>query len=201
MKVRRIQIEQVPAQIRVESQRAALSIETQRRGMTVEKRPAQMSVERRDGTVEVDMEGLYDNIGLKSIRTLTAENAMRAQAQVEQSIRESADEADYVAALPHAGNAIAEVARSRMLGRREPAMNSGGAPPGALGMRGVPGGVSIDWSRHELKINWDDFQSPVITVEPKASVDVQVVQKPAVTCTVVELTIPPETGGTIDAEA
>lgn len=201
MKVRRVQIEQEMARIRVESQMASLSIETSKRGMTVENTPARMSAERRDGTVEIDMADFRDNIGLKSIQTLAAENAARAQAQVEQSIRRLAGEADYIGTLPHAGNPIAEVARNKMLESKVPDMNSGEVPDGAIGMRGEPGSVAIDWSRHDLKINWDEFQSPVITVEPKASVDVQVVRKPTVEYTVVELTIPPETGRTIDAEA
>lgn len=189
------------AQIRVESRMASLSVESPKRGMTVESTPARMSAERRDGTVEIDMQEFRDNVGLKSIRTLTAESAARAQAQVAQSIREFAGESDYIGSLPHAGNPIAEVAKSKMLASKAPEIGGGGTPQGAIGMQGEPGGVSIDWSRHDLKINWDSFQSPVITVEPKAAVDVRMVQKPSVEYTVVEMTIPSETGRAIDAEA
>jgi hypothetical protein len=68
-------------------------------------------------------------------------------------------------------------------------------------MKGDPGDLSIDWSRHDLKIEWDDFQTPQITVEPKASIDISVVQEPSIEYTVVEQMIPPEKGASIDAEA
>ncbi|NLF34951.1 MAG: hypothetical protein GX585_03180, partial [Clostridiales bacterium] len=65
---------------------------------------------------------------------------------------------------------------------------------------GRPGRLKINWSKHELKINWDAYQAPTITVEPKASVHVEVVQEPAIAYTVVEMTIPAETGTAIDAQ-
>lgn len=201
MKVQRLQIEQQRAQIRIDSQRATLNIQMPDRTMTVEQRRAQMSVERESGEVVLDMENFRNHIGLKSIRTLTEESAARAQAQVEQSIKEFAADADFIGTLPASGNPISQVARSRMLESKAPEMNSGKVPDGTVGMEGKPGEFSIDWSKHDLKINWDAFQSPVITVEPKASVDVQIVQEPHIEFTVVEQTIPAETGTTVDAEA
>lgn len=201
MKVQRLQIEQQMAQIRVESQMASLSIEMPKRTMTVEEQRAQMSVERQDPKIELDMEEFRDNVGLKSIQSLAEESAARAQAKAEQGIREIASEGDYIGTLPAVGNPIAQVSKNRMLESKAPAMNSGAVPDGAIDMEGEPGEFSINWSKHDLRIDWDEFETPVITVEPKASVDVQIVREPSIEFTVVELTIPPETGRTVDAEA
>lgn len=200
MKVQRLRIEQQLAQIRVDSQMASLSIEMPRRTMSVEQLRPQMSVSRQEGKIRLDMEEFRDNIGLKSIRALTAETAARAQAKVEQSIKEIAGDGDYIGTLPASGNPIAEVARRKMLESRAKETGGETVPDGAVKMEGIPGGLQINWSKHDLKINWDNFQSPVITVEPKASVNVQIVREPHIEYTVVELTIPAETGRAIDEE-
>lgn len=201
MKVHRIQIEQQMARIDVDSQKASLSIETSRRTMTVEGQRPQMSVQREAPSIDPDMEQFRENVGLESILTLTQKNAARAKAHVEQTIRQHAADADYIGTLPSSGNPVAQVAKNRMLADKTPEICSGQVPDGPVAMEGNPGKISIDWSAQDLRINWDEFQSPVITVEPKASVDVHLVQEPSVEYTVVELEIPPERGKAIDAEA
>lgn len=201
MKVQRLQITNQMAKISVESQRASLSVETQKRQMNAETKHAQMSVEKENPKVKLDLESFRDNIGLKSYRTLNAESAAQAQADVKQYIEGINADADFIGMLPSRGNAVAQVALSKMLQSKTPEMNSGNVPDGAIKMEGIPGTIKIDWSKHDLKIIWDDFQSPVITVEPKALVKINMVQEPSVKYSVVELTVPPESGGNIDTEA
>ncbi|MPM09135.1 hypothetical protein SDC9_55451 [bioreactor metagenome] len=201
MKVQRLQITHQMAKIFVESQRASLSIETKKRQMNTKTQPAQMSVEKENPKVKLDLESFRDNIGLKSYRTLTAESAAQAQANVKQYIEGINADADFIGTLPSKGNAVAQAALSKMLQSKVPEMNSGDVPDGAIKMEGNPGTIKINWSKHDLKIIWDNFQSPVITVEPKASVKINMVQEPSVQYSVVELTIPPESGGNIDTEA
>lgn len=201
MRVRRIEIEQQLAQIRVDSRMASLSVEMRRRGMSVEQNNARMQVERSSPDIALDMREFRDNIGLKSVFTLTRESAARAQAQVSQSIKKFASNADFIGTLPQNGNPIAQVARRQML---EPTVFDSGrsrVPEGAVKMEGKPGNLRIDWSKHDLVINWDQFQTPVITVEPKASVEVELAREPILEFTVVEEYIPKETGQTLDTEA
>jgi hypothetical protein len=67
-------------------------------------------------------------------------------------------------------------------------------------MKSDPGSLSIDCSMHDISITWDDYQAPVITIEPKPSVDIVLVQEPHLAFRVVENTYPPESGRTIDKE-
>ena len=46
--------------------------------------------------------------------------------------------------------------------------------------------------RHDLKIDWDEYQAPKITVEPKASVHIEIAREPVLEITVIEETIPPK---------
>lgn len=198
MKIHRVQIEQQAARIGVESRRASLDIKTRRRTMTVENSPPEMSVTSEDPKVTLDLQQFRNSIGLKSIRTLADESVARAQAHVLESIRALSADGDAVATLPSQGNPIAQVARRRMLQDKTPEICSGEVPPGPIKMEGDPGKLSIDWSRNELKIEWGDPEPPVITVEPKASVEVHLEQMPSVKISVVELSIPPETGARLD---
>lgn len=201
MKVQRIEIEQQLAQIRVDSQMASLSVEMRRRSMSLEQGNARMQVERSAPDIALDMQEFRDNIGLKSVFTLTRESVAKAQAQVSQSIKKFASNADFIGTLPQSGNPIAQVARQQML---EPSVFDSGrsqVPEGAIKMEGKPGDLQIDWSKQDLVINWDQFQTPVITVEPKASVNVEIAREPILEFTVVEEYIPKETGQTLDTEA
>jgi hypothetical protein len=201
MKIRRLQIEHQMAQIRIDSQMARISIETQVRGMRIEQQHAQMKVERGNPEIELDLTAFKENIGIKSISTIAQESAARAQSQAEQGIRETVQNGRFVATLPSSGNPIAQVARQKMLRVPASRMNSGAVPDGAVKMKGNPGELNINWTKNDLKIKWDEFQTPVITVEPKPPyVTVDLEKKPALEFTVVEQAYPPESGSTFDKE-
>ncbi len=105
-----------------------------------------------------------------------------------------------MAKLPRkGGNPAAEIARRNMLKIRRPIQRGLISP--TVPMKGDPGSLSIDWLIHDLVIKWDDYQSPVITLDPKPSVDVEMVQEPRLEFKVVEQSIPPEAGRTIDKKA
>jgi hypothetical protein len=160
-----------------------------------------MTVETTPGSVKLDMQSFRNKMGIKSVFTLADETANQAMADVKEAIAGIVSDGDYVGTIPSNVNAIAELSRSKMLNVQEPTLYHGNVPDGTIKMEGVPGDVKINWSKHEVKISWDEYQAPVITVEPKASVNVQMAQEPNVEITVVEMSIPPETGGTVDAEA
>ncbi|HHU22240.1 MAG TPA: hypothetical protein GXZ52_02300 [Clostridiales bacterium] len=201
MKISRIQIEQEFAQLKIETQMASLSIEMPKRRMSIQQQPAQMNIKQQKPNIELDMQEFRNNIGLKSNKALMEEYVAEAQARAQQGIRQMAKDGDFVGTLPTDANNIGELARAKLLQVSEPEMNSGKVPPGAISMDGKPGNVDINWMRHDLKIDWDEYQAPKITVEPKASVHIEIAREPVLEITVIEETIPPETGRAIDTEA
>lgn len=187
------------ARIRVEAQMARLSIDMQPRRMRVDWQRAKMTVSRENPSLEIDMEDLRNNIGLKSIDTLTREMASQSYAQARQGIKDIENNGDYVAKLPHSGNPIAQIARNSMLEvRRMPAAGNVSDP--TVPVKSHPGSLSIDWSVHDVSITWDDYQDPVITIDPKPAVNVTLAQEPHIAFKVVEYAYPPESGRTIDEE-
>lgn len=199
MNVQRLQIEQQMARIEVETQNASLEIDMKQRKMKVEQQNAKMSVERQDPQIEFDFEDFYDNIGLKSIRTLSKESAAKADAQASKETKEIVEDGKFVGALPSSGNKIGQLARSKMLEKYVPEIGTQ-VPNGAIKMRGIPGDITIDWSSQDLRIVWDKLQSPGIEVAQKASVTVKQVQEPRIEYSVVEEMVPSETGKTVDTE-
>lgn len=199
MKVRRLQIEsEQMARLSIETQMARLSINAPvRRIKAVQQQRVQMTVSREYPSLEVNMESLRNNIGLKSVGTLVQESAAQAVSQAQQGIKNIENNGDFVSALPRRGNPIADIARSTML-RTKQAAPSGRASDPTVSVKSNPGSLSIDWSLQDISISWDDYQSPIITVEPKPSVDVMLVQEPHLEFKVVEQSYPPETGRTID---
>lgn len=201
MKVARIQIEQEFAQLRVETQMASLSVETAKRGMSIQRQPAQMNAVQQAPKIELDMQEFRNNLGLKSNRALMEEYVAEAREKARQGIRQIARDGDFVATLPTDTNNIAELARTKMLEVHEPEMNSGEVPPGAVGMKGMPGEFSIDWSQSGVRIEWDKYVPPEFTVDPKAEVRVELAREPRLEITVVEEHIPPHRGRAIDTKA
>lgn len=201
MKIRRLQLEsRQMARIDIQAQLARLSINAPMRGIqTVQQQYAKMTVRRENPNLEIDMESLFNNIGLQRAGTLTREMRSQSYAQVRQAIKNIENNGDYVAALPSQGNPIAAIARTAML-RTKSVSTSGSAPDPTVHISSNPGSLSIDWSTQDLSITWDDYQAPIITFDPKHSVDVILVQKPHLEFKVIEQSFPPESGRRIDQE-
>jgi hypothetical protein len=201
MKVQRLHIEQQMAKISVESTMASLKIEIPKREMIIQMPKVEMSLDMEKGTIDIDMSGFWHNAGFKTMLEMASENAAKAKSELEQSRREEAAEADYIGALPSSGNAIGQVSRRNLLKTDMPEMNTGRLPEKPVKIEGKPGKLNINWEKSDLVIRWGKYEPPIITVEPKPSVKIELAQEPKVETTVVELEIPPETGRMIDAMA
>lgn len=202
MKVVRLEVEsQQMARLHIESQRAGLSIDAPfRRIKSIQPPRAKMKVRREAPSMDIDMERFRNNVGLKSINTLTQELSRQASNKASQAIKEMDRYGDAMAQLPHNGNIIAQIARNSVLAPGKPLTGTGVAQDATVGMTGHPGSFSIDWSMQDMSIRWDENQAPVITLEPKPSVDIQLAQAPNIEFKVVEQRIPAPTGRTIDAQ-
>lgn len=201
MKVRRLQIEsQQMARIGIEMQMARLNVDMKMRRMRVDDQNPEMSLERVNPSLDVDMTRLRNNLGMKDINTLTRELGTRAVEHAQQAIKNIENNGDNVAKMPRSGNPIAQIARTAMLREKRPLPVGTGDMDGTVDIKSDPGSINIDWSIHDMSITWDDYQSPIITIEPKPSVDIMIEQEPHLKFKVIEQTYPPESGRAIDEE-
>ncbi|SHH83114.1 hypothetical protein SAMN02745823_01093 [Sporobacter termitidis DSM 10068] len=203
MKVCRLQLEAYElARLRANSQRAGLSLDYNYRGIKNIQQPSpQMTTNREDPSIEVDARNLRNNTGRKDIAAFMQDIVSQACSQAREGTKTIENNGDVVAALPHrGGNPIAEIARRKMLSVRQFAARQDVFDP-MVNVSVNTGSFSIDWSIQDLTINWDDYQGPVLIVDPKPSVNIDLAQEARVEFKVVEETIPPETGNTIDEKA
>jgi hypothetical protein len=201
MKVQRLQIEQQMAKIDIESTKPVLKIDMPKREMQIETKNAEMTLDMEQGGIEIDMTAFRNNMGVRSISDFSSENIADAKVGLEQRRREYSADGDMVASLPSNGNSIAQVALKNLLATDMPEMNSGKVPEKPVRVSGQPGKIDINWSKSDIVIKWGKYEPPEITVEPKASVNVELAQEPIIECEVVEMEIPPETGRMIDLKA
>lgn len=202
MKVVRLEIvSRQMARLSIESQRAGLSIEAPaRRIRSIQPHSATMEVSLENPSIDVDMERFQNNVGLKSVPTLTRDISRQASNHADQAIKEMNRNGDAMARLPRNGNVIAQIAKNEVLAPVQPLTGSGVAQDATVEVTGHPGSVSIDWSMQDMSIIWDENQAPVIRLEPKPSVNIELAQAANIEFRVVEQMIPAESGRKIDAQ-
>lgn len=191
MKIRRLQIEQQMAKLHIESQIARLSIQSPiRRIKSVDRQNAQMIVEREGPSLEIE------NMRTR-VDTLTRQDVPAAVTQV----RQDKINGSHAAAYLQGNNSVnTHPARVKITAVRTAGFAGGGHSDNGRKITGSPGSLQIDWAIQDISINWDEYQAPVITVDPKPSVEIWLAQEARVEIKIVEQTYPPETGEMIDEE-
>ena len=201
MKVQRVQIEQQMARIKIESQRAALRIEQGKRQMEVHREPGKLTVERRMGKINIDQTPIKNLTARKDPMTLQKDYAAQSLAAARQGTRNIARTGDQVAEVPYGDTSrISDVARMRLMNPPKPDTGFGMVPETPVHFDGDPGDLTIDWTPQSIEIVWGQVAQPTFTLDPKPSVSVELVQRADVQLTIEEMTIPAETGQTVDVK-
>lgn len=201
MKVQRIQIEQEMARIQIESRRASLKVEQSERRSEIKSQPAQMNVNRQKGSISIDMTALEQNTARMDPAALQQSFASQATAAAWDGVQELSSDGVFVAQQPNYGQSmIGKLARQKLIANEMPSTGRSPVPPVPVEITGDAGEFSIDWEPQVVEINWSELQAPTFSLEPRPSVEVNLVQEPSVTSTVVEMTIPAEPGHNIDIE-
>lgn len=204
MEVQRVQIEQQMARIKVETQRARLKIEQEMRQMEINMERAKMTVNRENASLEVDSTALKNNTARRDIYTLQDHFASNSISKGFQGISDIVAKGDYLAKLPDqtGGRKIGQHAKQKLIESVAPASyGRSQLPQKGIEVTGKKGDFSIDWTPYKLDISWGAMQRPVITLDPKGSVNVELAQRASVECNVVTMTIPKEIGNLVDTSA
>lgn len=204
MEVQRVQIEQQMARIKIETQRARLKIEQEMRQMEINMERAQMTVNRENGSLDIDSTALRNNTARRDIYTLQDHFASNATMKGRQGISEIVSKGNYLAQLPDntGGRKVGQHAKQKLIESVSPATyGRSPLPQSGIEITGKKGEFSIDWTPYKLDISWGAMQRPVVTLDPKGSVNVELAQRASVDCTVVTMTIPKEIGNLVDTSA
>ena len=201
MRVMRLEIDQQRAQINIEIQQARLHVEMPDRRMEITQTRPEMTTHLENGKVELDMDALKANTGLKTYAQMISEAAAEAKAEAQQGVADIVRTSKYISDVTIYGNKVAGAARADMLEVREPVMGHSPVPPGAVKMNGKPGALEIKWSGFELTIDWLGESTPEVYVEPPGSVNVELSTQPSVKINAAEVYIPESSGRNVNTKA
>ena len=192
MRIQKLQIKQKFARISIQSQMARLQIRTPiRRIKEVDVKRAQLIVQRKGPRVKIDPTVLLRNTARGTLQHLITTKAAEARGSLQKVIQNLNQKAKEMLVTTDRKDLIAQQAMDNMLKVREfkPLANIGENPV-SFGID--PGMLEIDWtdSRHHQV---DEYQAPVIVIDPKPSVNIELEQEPSIEIKVVEC-LPPERG-------
>jgi hypothetical protein len=199
MRVMRINIEQQRAQIDIDIQNARLQLKMPDRRMEIRHIQPEMAVASEAPEVRLDMDELKANTGLKNNDQLLAEAVQKAKAEARQGVRDIVNLSDFLGDVTVQGNKVAMAAKDQMLAYQNPDMGRSPVPPG-VEMDGKPGKLEIEWTDHDLSIDWTGDYMPEFYVEPPCSVNVEISRPPSVKISVEEVYIPASSGRNVNTE-
>jgi hypothetical protein len=156
-------------------------------------------VTRQNPSIEAESESLRTNVSVENDAVPVVDAAGTASI-VEPSSKGLRSGGDNIITLPRGANPVSKIAPRRSVSAA-PLAVARCVTGQTAAIRGNPGSISINWSIQDVKIVWDDYQAPVIRLDPKPYVNVEMAQDARVEFKVVEQSIPPEAGRTIDEEA
>lgn len=203
MKMARIEIHQQLAQLQIETQLGQLKIDSSvRRGMKVQQSTKQVDAQTVQPELQVDLSAYRYSAGMKNISDFTQDLASRASQIASQTTESIAQDGNYVGTLPQHGNAMSQVAGDHMLNDSvSPFQTYSDVPGKMVDVTVNQGSVDVNYQGGNFQIVWDDVVRPSFEWDPPPSVDVYLARKPNIEFQVVEMEIPPELPGEIDATA
>lgn len=178
MRLQRLEIEQQMAVLRIETTNAQLHVEMPDRTMSIEYTPSEMTTTHEDPELLIESKGFKHTLKMDDIFTYSGQNEAKAKGEYEKGVKRTAQDGDYVANTKIRGNRLAQIQKRKILERKAMRMNSGKVPEDAMTIKGRPGKLKIDWSRHEVDITWEGNTFPQIYVDPPYAVEVYLDEKP-----------------------
>lgn len=201
VRIQKLQIEQKFARISIQNQMARLQIRTpMRRIREIDVKRPKMVVYRRWPSLHINSDVLKRNTARGTLQDLISLKAQEAKESLQKVVQNLNQKAKEMLETAERAGLIAQQAMEDMLSVKEL------KPKAELGENPVsfyidPGELRIDWTEHDITIEWDEYQSPVIVLEPKPQVQVKLEQRPTIAIKVVEYVYTPERGMTINTKA
>lgn len=201
MQISRLEIEQEQAKIEVSSQLARIQVQSQNRAVQINMEPGELSVDYMPGEVDLDQTSLQENTARRDVFALQKHYAAVAAQKAQQGIAQTAQDGDFMAQPGQGAEYLAgQLAQMHMLNTPTPTYGRSSVPSDAVSMDGKGGSCEIEWTPQEVEIQWDRYSRPTVSLEPPPSVEVELVQRPEVNCTLLqeETAVPPGTAIDID---
>ena len=199
-RIPQIQIEQQYAAIGIRTTRSQMKISTPKPKMHVSQQRPQMQVERQSPQFRVNWKKVYADMGRLPAASHALEVRDYGRSVAHSAISEIAEDGSYLGNVVQRGNRVAELARQKSLRTSQVELNIGSVPSTSPEMEWDPGYLKVNWSNHELNIEWDRDFMPNIVIDPPYSVEIFLRNKPYIKISVVEDELPADVGKHVDSK-
>ncbi|WP_042355978.1 DUF6470 family protein [Bacillus rubiinfantis] len=176
MQLPQIRLQHLNAQIGLRITQPVQEIQQSPADVSIKQVPVQMTINRQPSQLEIDQEEAWNQLGFKSLSTLSAELADYAKQAGLEAIGEIVDEGNQMAAIENKSDAFVAIA-----------VDKGNPPPDDYNIAFIPsyGSVKIHYTPTEQYIEWKQGgaeidvkqNKPVHTYQP-GKVEVYLRQEP-----------------------
>jgi len=196
----RITIEQQLAEIGVNITPAKMNLVRPRMQMTITTESPQMEIERQNPSFKINRKKVNSESGLKPPSEFAAAYKTKGKQDALRAAKTSGEEGDYLGDLRKPGNKIAQLARSKSMASatKKKQIDLGLMPKSSPEVVWDKGGLSINWSKHSIVIDWDGEYMPQVTIDPKYSIEVFLRTEPFFQVIVDEMASPGMPGRYVD---
>lgn len=158
MQVSQIRLQQTYAQIGLRTVQPVQEIQQQPADVTIKQVPAQLEIDRTPAQLNIDQEQAWNELGFKSLPTLTEDMVEYAKQVAYEAVGEIAQEGDQLASIENHNDALMAIAVQK--GNPEPADFNVNFIPSA-------GSVKINFIPTELHLNWKQGGAEIESTQHK----------------------------------
>ena len=196
--ISRLLIEQQFAALGIETTNARLHISTPRPTFQIENIRPEMTIDREGPSFELDWQTVRNESGLRSPNNLSRTLRDKAYGQTMQYVAQAVQDGNQLGDVEHPGNRVAQIAKQSTRRRTQTEINIGLMPKHSPKVKWNPGHVNVNWSRHQLIVEWDTEFMPEFVVDPPYSVEIFLRDRPYIKISIAEGEAPYDPGRVVD---
>ena len=198
--IRSITIEQQLAEIGVHRTPAQMHIERQQMEMKITTEQPHMDIERKNPTFKVNRKKINSESGLKPPDVLSKEIRENGKEMAQRGMKTAVEDGNFLGDVKKPGDRVGMLARQKAMNAilKKKEMNIGLMPKSIPEIEWDRGYMRINWSKHSIVIDWDGDYMPVVTIDPKHSIEIYLRTEPYFRITVNEAEDPSTPGSLVN---
>jgi hypothetical protein len=147
MQVPQIRLQQTHAKIGLRITQPVQELQQKPAELSIKQESAKMSIENKPSQLRIDDEQFWNDLGYKSIPTLSQESVQHGRETVLDYIATKAQEGDQLGKIEHKSDAIVGIVTEKLLPQKAD-FNIGFIPsPGSVKIQFTPAEIHIDWKK------------------------------------------------------
>ena len=173
----RLEITTERAQIEIITHKASVEINRRRPQLRITRAPAQMSIDKKAPVMKLDRTAQWQTLHIGPVMKQAQEMYRQALSDGLDAVGAIASEGTAMLDIQNSGNTIARLAEQRMDQNSTGELSASMLP--APEVQWDPGYFNINWTAHQLQLDWDVSTWADIRVEP-GYVEIRMAKHPSI---------------------